>query len=322
MPEINAIGGFVPLGYDFLLNKMPQANGTYVKIYLYILAKAGGRVEYSEIASALLVLESDVVNAVEYWKKEGVLSEEGGVLSIGGALTDAGSRGDAPEPARVQEAETVQGVKKGDYTREQVNAAINSTPALRDMISMAEELLEKPLNVNEMDTLYWFYDGLGFSPEAVLMLLEYCVSRGKARLSYAEKVALSWKERGLTTPEDISRCLRDAERRMDAQKQVMTAMGIGSRAASDGEEKYFNKWFDDYGMSTEMILLAHEYCLTQTNKLSFPYMDKIMERWNAEGIHTTSAAQEEHEKFRSRSKKPEAAVDYDYSDLEQILRGK
>lgn len=322
MPKIKNRGGFVPLGYDFILEKMPAANGTYVKIYLYILAKAGEEIEYSEIAEKLSVLESDVVNAVNYWFSQGVLADENGEIAFPREKSEVPAR-------RNTVAETEETVKKSDYTREQVSEAVVSTPALRDMMGVAEELLAKPLNPNEMESLYWFYDGLGFSPEAVLMLLEYCVSRGKPRISYAEKVALSWCGRGLVTPEDISRYLRDSERKMEEQKQLMDAMGIGGRPAAAGEEQYFNKWRGELAMSSEMILLAHEYCVMQTGKLSFPYMDKILERWNSAGIHTTAAAQTEHESFRAKNKKTASAAklavsedDYSHKDLEQILRGK
>lgn len=320
MPVISSQGGFVSLGYDFILNKMPKANGTYVKIYLYLLAKAGGNVEYSEIASALSVLESDVVNAVEYWRKEGVVSISDGTLCLSAEAPALAE--DTPQQVYTAPPET-ETVKKTDYTTKQVSDAVLASPALRDMMAVAEELLGKPLNPSEMESLYWFYDGLGFSPEAILMLLEYCVARGKPRISYAEKVALSWKERGLVTSEDISRFLRDSERRLDAQKQIMDAMGIGGRPAAAGEEQYFSKWLGEYAMSVEMVLLAHEYCLMQTNKLSFPYMDKILERWNAAGIRTAAAAQAEHNSFRAKKNKPDAGNDgYGHMDLEQLLRGK
>lgn len=310
MPKFRIEGDAVCVSRDFILNKMPSANGAYVKIYLYILAR-DGEADYSEIARAMSLLESDVVNAVEYWVGAGMLSAE---------AETAAAETPAPVAPTVIPTESV---KKSDYTSEQISDAFAASPALRDMTAMAEELLQKPLTPAEMDSLYWFYDGLGFSPEAVLMLLEYCVSRGKPRISYAEKVAVSWCERGLVTPEDISRFLRDAERGMEAQKLIMNKMGIGGRPAASGEEKYFAKWLGDWEMSTDMVLLAHEYTVMQTGKMSFPYMDKILENWRAAGISTTAAAMAEHDERRQTAKK-ESAGDkaYDYGDLEQLLRGK
>lgn len=324
MPQINGRGAFVPVDYDFILNKMPKANGTYVKIYLYLLAKSGEKIEYSDIAKALSVIESDVLHAVEYWQEQGVITMSGDELNFSGA-SEAPSKIDAPSQAAAPCAPSDDTVQKSDYTQQQVSDAIIASAPLRDMMAVAEELLAKPLNPSDMESLYWFYDGLGFSPEAVLMLLEYCVSRGKPRLSYAEKVAVSWKERGLVTPEEISRYLRDSERRLSVQNQLMDAMGIGQRPAAAGEEQYFAKWLGEYAMSEDMILLAHEYCLMQAGKLSFPYMDKILERWNAAGIRTVSAAKAEHENFKKSKPKSSAsgAQDgYGHTDLEQLLRGK
>lgn len=317
MPFIKNCGGFVPVSCDFILNKMPAANAAYVKIYLYILAKAGTKIEYAEIATALSLLESDVVNAVRYWVEAGALSEADGALSV---VSEAAA--DTAQPQPVTNAEEEPAVRKSDYTQEQVSDAVIANPALKDMMAVAEELLQKPLNPSEMESLYWFYDGLGLSAEAVLMLIEYCVSKGKPRLSYAEKVAVSWCERGLVTPEDISRYLRDSERKTEEIKQIMDSMGIGGRPPVNTEEQYFNKWLGEYAMSREMILLAHEYCMMQTAKLSFPYMDKILERWNSAGIHTTAAAHAEHDKHRSKNKKAGAGNEYEYTDLEQIMRGK
>lgn len=327
MPKFKTEGDAVAVNRDFILKKMPAANAAYVKIYLYILAK-NGEVDYGEIAGAMALLESDVVNAVDYWVAQGVLAPCG--------ESAPAAENSAPAPAPVAPSVSVaptapaagdfisEKVRKSDYTSEQISDAFAASPALRDMIAMAEEILEKPLTPSEMDSLYWFYDGLGFSPEAVLMLLEYCVAKGKPRISYAEKVALSWCERGLVTPEDISRFMRDAERGMEAQKQIMEKMGIGGRPAAAGEEKYFAKWLGEYEQSPELVLLAHEYTLMQTGKLSFPYMDKILEKWHAGGISTTAAAMAEHDSYHGAAKKKAQAEDkaYDYGDLEQILRGK
>lgn len=316
MPFINKSHDFVLLDKDFILNKMPAANAAYVKVYLYMLAVSGGSCEYSEIANVLSMLESDVVNAVKYWVSEGVLADENGSVSFVGAAKNT-----APAPKYVESAPLT--VKKSDYTTSQVSDAVIAIPALKEMMAVSEELLKKPLNPSEMQTLYWFYDGLGLSPEAVLMLIEYCVSKGKPRLSYAEKVALSWCERGLVTPEDISKYLRDAERTNDDIKYISDKMGISGRALASGEEQYFTKWMGEFNMSREMILLAHEYCVMQTGKLSFQYMDKILERWNGMGIYTTAAAEEEHASHKTKNKKTAAkGNEYEYTDLEQMLRDK
>ena len=317
MPYLNNSSA-VSVSRDFILNKLPQANATYVKIYIYMLAFAGSNVEYSDIAKALSVLESDVRGAVNYWAEAGALSLNGDIISF----NDSGAApAEVSSPAR-REPEREVKVRKDDYSENEVSDAVIGSQSLKDMMAVAEELLQKPLNRSEMETLYWFYDGLGFSPEAVLLLLEYCISRGKPRLSYAEKVALSWCEKGLTTPEDISLYMRQSERKSEDVKFMTDKMGISNRALSQSEEQYFAKWLDEYKMNREMILLAFEYCIDRTGKLAFAYMDKILESWQAAGIFTPSAAKEEQEAHKNSAKSDKKGAGYEYNGLEQLMRGK
>ncbi len=316
MPYIAQNNDIVQLSKRFIKEKLPNANATYVKIYLYMLALSGTDAEYCNIANALSVLESDVINAVKYWVSEGTMFENNGTIAFDAVTLDVPIQSTPASPDKEIR------VQKCDYSADTVSDAVIASPALRDMIAVAEELLQKPINPSEMETLYWFYDGLGFSPEAVLMLLEYCVDKGKPRLSYAEKVALSWCDRGLTTAEDISKYLRNSERKNDDIRHITTAMGISNRPLAAGEEQFFTKWMDEYNMSREMILLAHEYCLMQTGKLSFQYMDKILESWANDGIFTTAAAQAEKDAHRQKNSKPAPSKgnDYEYNNIEQMLR--
>ena len=51
---------------DFIDHYMAQANGEYVKVYLYILRHRGQEVSVDAIASALDHTESDVRRALSY----------------------------------------------------------------------------------------------------------------------------------------------------------------------------------------------------------------------------------------------------------------
>lgn len=305
----------VSVSRDFILNKLPAANATYVKIYLYMLAFCGEGIEYRDVARALSVLESDVVGAVNYWAEAGVLTLDGDTVIFGTA--------DTPKAAEVPAIAVREpsNVKKEDYSENEVSDAVISNQSLQDMMAVAEELLQKPLNRSEMETLYWVYDGLGFSPEAVLLLLEYCISRGKPRISYAEKVAISWQDKGLTTPEDISRYMRQAERKSEDVRFLTEKMGISGRALSQSEEKYFTKWLEEFAMGREMILLAFENCVNNTAKLSFQYMDKILESWHGGGILTPSDAKDEKEAHKTSAKSDKKGAGYEYKGLEQLMRG-
>ena len=79
-------------------------------------------------------------------------------------------------------------------------------------------------------------------------------------------------------------------------------------------------------MDKNMVGLAYEYCIMQTNKLSFPYMNSIIKRWNEMNIHTVPEAEKDHEDFKTKSKQNNLNIyndnNIDYDELEKIMRDK
>lgn len=302
---------YLQIPAEFAEKLLPEANGAYVKVYIYILslAQKGTDMSYAEIAKKLNLTENDVINAVDYWKEAGALKIAGERIIIGAVSGTAASY-----------TEKAEGEKPG-YDSLKVSQSIRENDALADMMQLAQEIFGRILSSNEMETLYWFYDGLGFSPEAILLLLEYCVSKGKTNIKYIEKVALSWSERGATEAEKVCEIIKDDESKNGYIYSMRKAMGIADRALSQNEEQYLLKWRDEKGMSEEMVALAYEYCIIQTAKLSFPYMDKIIERWFKQGIKDVPAAEEDNRRFKSKNA-PSKDEDFDYNDLEDLTRGR
>ncbi|MBO7631179.1 MAG: hypothetical protein J6S78_02480 [Lachnospiraceae bacterium] len=72
----------------FIDEFMVEANGTYVKVYLYLLRHLDDRLDFSvpEIAELLDCTENFLFKALNYWTKQGILeytvSDDGNVDSI------------------------------------------------------------------------------------------------------------------------------------------------------------------------------------------------------------------------------------------------
>ena len=71
--------GMTSISNYFLDYYMPRANGEYVKVYLYLL-RALNRpdlaLSVAGLADALDRTESDILRALKYWEKQGILSLE------------------------------------------------------------------------------------------------------------------------------------------------------------------------------------------------------------------------------------------------------
>ena len=60
----------------FIDSYMAEANGEYVKVYLLLLRRMGGTSPFSvsEFAEILENTEGDIIRALKYWAKRGLLT--------------------------------------------------------------------------------------------------------------------------------------------------------------------------------------------------------------------------------------------------------
>ncbi len=322
MPKFALNNEFVPVSVYFIENCLKNVSGSFLKVYLYSLglASKGMDADTETIAKELDMLESDVLQAFNYWKSVGMIIEDEGVVEF---LTrpQQDELFGATEQVVYKEADTM---KKSTYDSVEVAKKISESNSLSEMVQLAQELLAKPLSPDELETLFWLNDELGFSAEAVLLLLDYCISREKRNMRYIEKVAISWHEQGIISPEDIMEHIASEEEKNTTAYKLRKAMGIADRPITAPEEAYLNKWCEEFKIPEDMIILAYESCLLNTSKLSFPYMDKIIERWHSQGIMTRAQAEEDNQKYK---KKSTGANDiykdkFSHPDLEALTRNK
>ena len=145
-------------------------------------------------------------------------------------------------------------------------------------------------------------------------------------MNYIEKVAISWHENGIVTIDAADRFINNEKEKSGYFYSLRKLFGIDNRSLSKTEETYLKSWRDDLGMDENMVGLAYEYCIMQTSKLSFPYMNSIIKRWNELDIHTVPEAERDHEDFKTKNKQNNLDVynddDFNYAELEKIMQDK
>lgn len=303
MPKFKFNTDFIPVPKDFIENIMPSANPAYVTVYLYImlLASTGKELETADIASRLGLIESDVVNAIKFWNKKGVFSGTSDTIIIKKSVDE----------------EIPPDVTKKPI--EEVSQIIDGNSTLSDLCLIAQEILGKTLANNDLETLYWFYDQLGFSPEVITMLLEYCVSMGKRNMKYIEKVAITWHENNIKTMDEAQKFITGAVNTDEYVRSLRQLFGINDRTLSKTESLYLASWRDELKMSADMVGLAYEYCITAISKLSFPYINTILKRWAEQGIFTIADAERDHEQHKQNTSSSghEMSATSDISQIEE-----
>lgn len=284
---------YVGVPNAFIDTYMAEANGEFVKVYLYLLRCMNcpsSSCSISAIADHFNNTEKDVLRALKYWEKVGVIGLEFDSNKQISSLCFKDLAAPAQEttpvvqaPAPVKEKPvSVAASKKREYTLDEKKAFSNNHE-VSELLFIIETYLKHPLNATEMNTVFFWYDGLKFSGELIEYLVEYCITNGHSSLRYMDKVAIGWADNGIDT---IDKAKEHVSIRSKAYYSIMKAFGISGRNLADSEMAFVNKWSKEFGFDIEIIQEACKRTISATQKPSFEYTDSILTNWHHSQVHT------------------------------------
>ena len=276
---------FTPVSNIFIEKYMPKARGKFIKVYLLMLkyntcGEMG--VTSSILATSLNLLESDVLNALNYWNDEGLIKlipiDKMGNFNI----------------------EFVDLVQESKSKNKEINLlqALNKN-STKDMLNDIERLLGRPLSPKEMTTYLSWQDDFNFSSELILILFEYCVSRGKSDPRYIEKVALGWKDMNIRTVEEAQNYIKKNEDKWVKIRHILNYLGIKNPELMKPQEEMLDKWINDFNFPLDVIERACNICFQRLNRADFKYIDGILSNWNKNNLKTIAAIEEKDSKPNS-----------------------
>jgi len=328
---------------DFIDHYMVKANGEYVKVYLLLLRHLNDpdtSLTISKLADCLECTEKDILRALKYWAKAGLLkidydeAENICGLAIGQGIEENGKTlvPKAEEPGD-SIPEKISATGKPKRAASEKSTATANQKKLRQLYFVAEQYIGKPLSVTEIQKINYFFDTLNFSTDLIEYLIEYCVENGHKSMRYIESVAHAWADEGLTT-------VAEAKSRSSLYHKdyfaVLKAFGISGRNPAPIEVNYIKKWTDEYGFTIDIVLEACNRTISNTAKPDFKYADSILKNWLSQEVHylsditrlDTAHKQEQIAKKKTVSKPTAKSSNrfnnfegrsYDISSLEQQL---
>ena len=283
---------------DFIDNYMARANGEYVKVYLFLLRHLQNpctTVTISAIADCLENTEKDILRALKYWEKEGLISltydsdNEIEGISMGDESTEICEEVKVEEPEVVIEPTPVvmqeEVVEEKPVPKTSNIEQFKNRKELKSLLFIAEQYLGKTLSGTDIEAITYFYDTLHFSADLVEYLIEYCVENGHKSMHYIQKVALAWSEEHITTVEQARNSSKFYNKNCYS---ILNAFGIKGRAAAAPELAYIKKWTEEYGFSLDLIIEACNRTMAKLHQPSFEYTDSILKKWIASNVHHLS----------------------------------
>lgn len=299
---------------DFIDNYMIDANGEFVKVYLFLLRHLDdpcSSITISTIADCLNNTENDILRAFRYWENAGLLCVErdadGRITGLEMQKTARPGRTSVAEPAADTPQETAAPARKAPAAPRAKSKAVpidsfRAQKEIKSLLFIAEQYLGKTLTHTEMETITYFYDTLHMSADLIEYLLESCVENGHKSMHYIQKVAFSWAEAGIET---ISQAKEQSALYSRNCYTVLNAFGIKNRGPAASELAYIKKWAEEYGFAPDIIEEACRRTIAATHQPSFEYADKILTKWHGRNIRhlkDVSSLDEEYQKERSSGK--------------------
>lgn len=301
----------VLLPFDFIERYVRFTKPEYIQIYLYMkycFEKSGAMPPAAELAKALDISPGRIEFVTEYWVSRGEIQKsDGGELWF--ERHESETKEAVPKTRHSTPKKTVgtriKSSTRPSYSQSEIEAVAKANKQISGMFYQAETILNKALTETETELLFSFNDWLGLPVEVITMLLSYAAKKGKTTKRYLETVAIDWAEKGIDTFEAAEAYISELEAADSAEAQVRKILGIHNRGLTATEKKYIKIWVGEMKIPTELISLAYDRTVEYTGKLSWSYMDKLLQSWVANGYTCEAdvrAADEEFHKNNAYSK--------------------
>ncbi|MGN1319293.1 MAG: DnaD domain protein, partial [Lachnospirales bacterium] len=181
-------GGFTFI-HNWFIDSFMSENPMYSMVYIYAvrLVSEGRECSNKIIADKLDIFESDVVKAWKYWHKKGVITIKDNEIIFKDSLKE--------EKEAILEQKPV---KDKYYNPSDIEKISEGDKNFDELIETIEKLVGRTLSHNNINIVANMYDKMGLPFEVIVLLVQYY---GGKSLSYIEKVAISWCEKGINTME-------------------------------------------------------------------------------------------------------------------------
>ena len=250
----------------FIDTYMPEANGSFVKVYLYLLRQMGTATPVLTIemmADMLSNTEADILRALRYWKKQGLLEieeKEGEITHL--CLLPLESSPSVSEPF------------PGPVSVPHVSGAALSEFSASTEQTASENTLSEPAGIVPAAA----------EPSPARSASTPAVTRElPPRQNYTPLMAEALKK-----DLEINSCLNSVE-------------SLLGTTMSDAHMQLILYLMSDLGFSRELILTLYETALAR-DKRSSRYIEAIALDWAKKGIRTPEEAMEETHQFHGTYK--------------------
>lgn len=219
---------------SFFAEFLPTAPDNAIKVYLFGLYNCNNPVSkdnsLQSFSRILNMGEEDIISLFMYWQSLGLVQ----MLNV--------------NPIEIKYLPVSAGsVRLKKYNKDKY----------KNFNIQAQEVLSgRMITPTEYDEYYYLMESLHVEPDALVMIIKYCVDFKKNNdlgYKYIISVAKSWAYQGYTTAEKIEERLMEQQAIGSDVNLVIKALG-SKKTASIEEYQLFLNWTDTLGFSSDVIV--------------------------------------------------------------------
>jgi len=275
-----------------------SGKSVYLSVYMFALScyyKGKSDITNGFIADNLRINIIDVVNAFLYCSSQGLLKIHN-FIDVTEPEFDIEICFDVKSRVNLSDF-------KPQYKTGEINKRIAENNKLSQMYKIVSGFLGKNLSSADIEVLYSMYDYYRLPAEVIVVMVEYFVSKGTATMRKLEKEAQKWSEHGVDTVAKAKRHIKKREEYFSYLAIVKRIVGANERNLTSKEKEFVYKWQQELKATPDAVKEAYEITVNNTGKVSFNYMNKVLE----------GKAKENTAPIKKETKKSK----YDYSELER-----
>ena len=282
-----------------LITSVKAADEADLQLLLLLsLHKDSDELDMEEIRASLELTEEELAASVKYWRGAGILKKV--------KKTDAKATPVKDKKIEVKSAHANGKLERADaapsYTSAELADLIEKRAGAEKFMNTAQQIMGKMFSTREMNILWGMVEYIGFDEECVLSILTYVASIDKKTVKYAEQLAFSLYDEGLTDKASIEERLAKMSAARSVRGRVEAMFGMTGRALTTREKKFLTAWTETMGFDADVIRLAYEITVDNTGEASLPYANKILESWHQSALHTADEVSAEIESSRAARK--------------------
>ena len=255
----------------FFTEFLPEANGDYIKIYLYILflSKYDKDIKINDLCKKLGLPLKVIQDGMKYWEDHEVLTKKNTGYIIN----------------NLQEKELHQLYKpKVSLSAEQIQKSAESQKKAKTIEYINNKYFSGLMPTSWYPDIELWFKKYNFDDEVMIALFEYCFDKSALHRNYMQVVADSWFKNKIKTFNDLDLYYEKQEKLNKMANMISKKLGL-SRQLTQYEYAYIEKWFIDFGYSFDIIEIALKRTTSKVNP-SFDYIDKLITDWHDRGFKT------------------------------------